>query len=119
MEQNETYRFAALMRPLIYRAFKSFHAQKIRTMKIVAKKFSIAVGAAGIVFYLGCMLIMWILGSKGTVYFFNSILHGIDVSSILQVSYPITQIFTGMLFTFILGALAGFSVAKIYNWQVK
>ena len=88
-------------------------------MKLHAKKFSIAVGIAGVVFYLGCILIMLALGQKGTVYFFNSLFHGLDVSSILQMSYPVSQIFTGILFTFVLGGLAGFSVAKVYNWQLK
>lgn len=88
-------------------------------MKLNVKKFSIASGIAAIVFYLGCILIMLILGQDGTTYFFNSLLHGLDVSSILQMSYPGSQIFMGIVFTFILGALAGFSIAKVYNWQLK
>ena len=88
-------------------------------MKLNAKKFSIAVGIASVVFYLGCILVMIILGQNGAVYFFNSLLHGLDVSSILQMSYPVTQIFMGIVFTFILGTLTGFSIAKAYNWQLK
>lgn len=48
------------------------------------KKFGLVFGSAGALLYLGCILLMLTMGREGTIQFFNSLLHSLDTSSILQ-----------------------------------
>ncbi len=82
---------------------------------INVKKFGFAVGATVGLLYLGCMLVMFIVGPGGTVLFFNSLLHGLDVSSIIRMDMPVWEAVIGLIEIFILGWLSGACVAAIYN----
>ncbi len=53
------------------------------------------------------------------ILFFNSLLHGIDATSILSENVPIGQVLLGIVSTFVLGWLAGAMVAGFYNWGVR
>jgi hypothetical protein len=75
----------------------------------------LAVGATGLVFYLGCMLTMATVPHDAAVIFFNSLLHGFDVEPVLRTSVPVSQVMLGLASTFGLGWLAGAMVAGIYN----
>jgi 2TM family of unknown function (DUF5676) len=86
---------------------------------INVKKFGFAIGATGGLLYLGCMLVMFIAGHDGTVRFFNSLLHGLDVSSIVRMDMAISEALIGIIETFILGWLIGACIAAIYNIAVK
>jgi hypothetical protein len=83
------------------------------------KSFGLAFGATGVLLYLGCMLLMLILGHNGTVAFFNSILHGFDTSSILRMNVPILESLIGLVETFVLGYLVGACIAGVYNFSSK
>ena len=82
---------------------------------ISVKKFGLAFGTTGAIMYLGCTFVMLILGHESSVKFFNTLLHGLDVSAIIRMDIsPVEEIF-GIVQTFILCWLIGACVAAIYN----
>ena len=89
-------------------------------MKIInGKSLGLSLGLTGILFYVACIFIMLALGQEGTTWFFNSILHGIDVAPISRVSIPFVESLVGLALTFVLGWIAGYIIAQIYNWNSK
>lgn len=87
--------------------------------KISIKRLGIAVGSAGAILYLGCILLMITVGREGTIWFFNSLLHGLDTSSIIRMNVPVWQALLGIVQTFILGWLIGALIASVYNIGLK
>lgn len=83
------------------------------------KKFGLACGLTGTILYLGCMLLMITVGHDGTVRVFNSLLHGLDVTSIVRLSVPLWEAVLGIIGTFILAWLIGACIAGIYNATTK
>ena len=89
-------------------------------MKTISiKKLGMATGLTGALLYLGCMVVMITVGREGSVKFFNSLLHGLDVSTIIRMDMPLWEACLGIIQTFILGWLIGACIASIYNWQIK
>ncbi len=86
---------------------------------INVKKFGLASGLTGALLYLGCIIVMATVGRDGTVKFFNSLLHGLDVSSIVRLNIPLWEAGAGIVETFIIGWLAGACMAAIYNISFK
>lgn len=86
---------------------------------INVKKFGLAFGLTGALLYLGCMILMLTVGHDGTVKFFNSILHGVDVSSIVRIEVPIWEALIGIIEIFVLGWLVGACIAGFYNASIK
>ncbi len=87
--------------------------------QIHVKRFGFACGITGVILYLGCVLLMATVGQEGTILFFNRLLHGIEVSSIIRMNVPITEALMGIAQTFILGWLVGACVAAFYNVTLK
>ena len=85
------------------------------TPQLNPKCLGFAIGATGLVFYLGCMLTMATVPRESAIIFFNSLLHGLDVGPILKTSVPLPQVAMGLVTTFILGWFAGVLVAGIHN----
>jgi len=83
------------------------------------KKMGLALGLTGALLYVGCVLVMATVGREGTVKFFNSLLHGLDTSSIIRMDVPVLEVFFGIIQVFILSWLIGACVAAFYNAQVK
>ncbi len=54
--------------------------------QIHIKRFSFACGFTGVLLYVGCILLMAMVGRDGTIFFFNSLLHGIDTSSVIRMN---------------------------------
>ena len=79
------------------------------------KKFALAWGVAGAVLYLGCIILMATVGREGTILFFNSTLHGLDISSIIRMDVPLVEVLIGLVEMFILGWLFGVLIASVYN----
>jgi hypothetical protein len=79
------------------------------------KRLGMAVGISGALLYLGCILLMITVGREGTIWFFNSLLHGLDTTSVIRMDVPFWQAVLGILQTFILGWLIGAVIALIYN----
>lgn len=84
---------------------------------INSNKLGLALGTTGVILYLGCMCLMLIAGQDGTTWFFNSILHGLDVSSVSRMNVPAGQSIAGIALTFGLGWITGFLTGTIYNWK--
>lgn len=82
---------------------------------INVKKLGLAFGLTGALLYLGCIILMLTVGHSGTVKFFNSILHGLDVSTIVRMDVPLWEAGLGIIETFILGWLVGVCIAGFYN----
>ncbi len=87
--------------------------------RLNVKKFGLAFGLTGALLYLGCILVMATVGREGTIIFFNSLLHGLDTSSIIRMDVPVLEVFFGIVQTFILSWLIGACIAAFYNAQVK
>ena len=83
------------------------------------KKLGIASGLTGALLYIACILVMLILGQNGIVKLFNSLLHGLDVSSVARMNVPVLEAGIGVVLTFILGWLIGACIGALYNWQIK
>jgi uncharacterized protein DUF5676 len=79
------------------------------------KKLSLAFGITGAGLYFGCVVLMFLAGTNGTIKIFNSLLHGLDVSSIIRMNIPLWETGIGLILTFILWGLAGACVAIVYN----
>lgn len=88
-------------------------------VQIQVKRFGFACGVTGVILYLGCILLMATVGKDGTIMFFNSLLHGIDVSSVIKMNVPVTEALMGIAQTFILGWLIGACIAAFYNVTMK
>ena len=86
---------------------------------INSRKLGLATGGTGVIIYLGCILIMQLLGTAGTIQFFNNFLHGLDTTSIIRMDVPIQAAFFGIIQTFALGWVVGICIAGIYNYSIK
>lgn len=86
---------------------------------ISIKKLGLAFGLTGVFLYFGCAIVMLVLGHDSTVKFFNALLHGIDVTSIIRMNISLVEDLIGIVQTFILGWLVGACVAAIYNASFK
>jgi len=80
------------------------------------KRFGFAVGASLALMYVACAFIMATVPKKAAIRFFNSLMHGIDVTSIMRWEMPWTEMVVGVLETFILGWLFAAVVAVLYNF---
>ncbi|ARS37995.1 DUF5676 family membrane protein [Pontibacter actiniarum] len=83
--------------------------------RINVKKLGFAFGATGALLYIGCVLVMATVGREGTIKFFNSLLHGLDVSAVIRMEIPFWEALIGIVETFILAWLVGACIAAIYN----
>ncbi len=84
---------------------------------INSKKLGLALGTTGAILYLACMCLMLIAGQDGTTWFFNSVLHGLDVSTVSRMNVPTGQTIAGFVLTFGLGWISGLLTGTIYNWK--
>jgi hypothetical protein len=87
--------------------------------KLSIKRLGMAFGSTGAILYLGCILLMVTVGREGTIWFFNSLLHGLDTTSIIRMDVPFWQALLGIGQTFILGWLIGALTATIYNFGLN
>lgn len=85
---------------------------------ISIKKMGLAFGITGVLLYLGCIIVMATVGHVGTVRFFNSLLHGVDVSPVLRMQMPGWEAIIGIFETFILAWLIGACISGLYNFLV-
>ena len=87
--------------------------------EIEIKIFGLAVGSAFAIFYLGCVLLMATVGREGTIFFFNSLFHGIDVTTVIRMEVPLWEILLGIIETFLLGWFLGARTASVYNFSLQ
>jgi len=95
-------------------------AERRKTMNTInIKRFGLAFGITGALLHLGCIFLMTVIGHDGTVSFFNSLLHGLDSSSIVRTDIPVWEAIIGFIETFILSWFVGACIASVYNFSVK
>ena len=82
------------------------------------RKFGLATGCTAVLLYVGCILLMITVGREGTIHFFNAMLHGLDVGTIVRANVPLTETLIGLVQTFVLAWLVGACTAGIYNWRL-
>ena len=87
--------------------------------RINVKKFGFAMGLTAAILYAGCMIVLATAGQEGSIKFFNSLLHGLDTTSIIRVEVPIWEALIGIVQTFIIAWLTGALIAAFYNTQIK
>jgi hypothetical protein len=85
-------------------------------MVINIKRLGLAFGLTSAILYLGCIFVMVTVGRGGSILFFNSLLHGIDVTTIIRTDMPWWEMAMGVVEIFILGWLSGATIASIYNF---
>lgn len=83
------------------------------------RRFGFALGTTFAFLYLGCVLIMAVLSREAAIFFFNSLMHGVDMTSILRTNMPLYEMMIGIVEIFVLGWLIGATVASLYNLAVK
>ena len=83
--------------------------------KLSQKKFAIASGLASVLVYLGCFLIMTILGKDSLVKLSNLLFHGMDFSNIIRMNIPIGETLLGALASFVFWGIVGYVLVFIYN----
>jgi len=83
------------------------------------RRLGFALGTSFAVLYFGCVFVMLTVPREGVIHFFNSILHGWDVTAIMRWDMPWWEAVVGVIETFILGWLFGAAVAVLYNLGAK
>lgn len=81
--------------------------------------FGVAFGTVGVMFYFGCLITMATVPRDTAIAFFNSLLHGLDVSSVLRPNILPVEALLGTMSTFTLFWIAGVSIASTYNLLLK
>ena len=84
---------------------------------INVKKFGLAVGLTLFFLRLGCVIVVAATSREQAVAFFNTLLHGLDVGSILRTGMSAKEMFYGLIQIFVLGWISGASIASIYNFH--
>lgn len=83
--------------------------------KLSIKRFGFALGTTSALLYLGCVFVMLTVPHDVVIRFFNSLLHGWDVSPLMRWDMPTWEAVVGVVETFILGWLVGALFAALYN----
>lgn len=91
----------------------------MKSTTINPKGLGLAFGLSATVFYIGCVVTLALAPRDKAIMFFNSLLHGVDVTSILRTSMPISDMVLGVISTFVLAWFAGAMIAVFYNFTVK
>lgn len=79
------------------------------------KRFGFATGSTLALLYAACIVLMLTVPQELTVQFFNSLLHGWDVSPLMRWDVPWWEALLGIVETFILGWLFGALFSAFYN----
>ena len=88
------------------------------TTRINIRKIGLATGLTGVLLYLGCILLMLTVGREGTIQFFNSLFHGLDITPLVRMHVPLWEALLGILEIFVLGWLTGACIGGIYNYSM-
>lgn len=83
------------------------------------RRFGLATGLTAALLYMGCAIVMYSVGHDGTIKFFNTLLHGLDTTSIIRMEITVQEELLGIAQTFILGWFVGALIAAFYNLTFK
>ena len=79
------------------------------------KRLGFALACTLTLLYFGCVFVMMTVSKEAAIAFFNSLMHGVDVTSIMRWEMPLSEMIIGVFETFILGWLVGATIAVFYN----
>lgn len=82
-------------------------------------RFGFAVAVACAIAYLGCVFVMVTVPQDVAIRFFNSLMHGVDVTTIMRWDMPLWETVLGVVEIFVLGWLFGALIAGCYNCCAK
>lgn len=82
-------------------------------------RFGFGLGMASALMYLGCVVVMLTVPHEVTIRFFNSLMHGVDVTPIMRWDIPWPEVVLGIVEIFILGWLFGAVLAAFYNLSAR
>ena len=89
--------------------------QRVMFTQLSAYRLGYSVGLLFSFLYAASMIIVMSGPRQVTISFFNSIFHGIDVTSIMRWEMPWWEMIIGILEVFIIGCLCGAALAIFYN----
>ena len=84
---------------------------------IKVRRFGIAWGMTFTIIYVSSIILFLIAGHEGVVFVLNSIIHGVDFSSILRHDMAASEMTIGIVEVFVIGYLMGATIASIYNFH--
>lgn len=87
----------------------------MNTASLSVRRLGFALGAGTALAYLGCVFVMLTVPREEAIRFFNSILHGVDVTTIMRWEMRWTEMVVGVLEVFVLGWMFGAVLAVLYN----
>lgn len=87
--------------------------------KLKPIKSAISAGITSVVIYLGCYLIMLLLGKESLVKLSNYLFHGVDFSSIINMDIPIGETLIGLIISFFFWGFIAFLYTTTYNKLTK
>ena len=79
------------------------------------RRFGFAVGVACAIAYVGCVFVMMTVSQETAIRIFNSLMHGVDVTTIMRWDMPLWETILGVVEIFVLGWLFGALIAGCYN----
>ena len=83
--------------------------------RLSVRRFGFAFGATWALGYAGCVFVMLTTPKDVIIRFFNSLMHGIDVTPIMRWDMPWPEMVVGVTEIFIIGWLWGALIAVLYN----
>ena len=83
--------------------------------KLNQNNFAFSSGLTSVVVYLGCFLIMTVLGKDSLVKLSNLLFHGMDFSNIIRMNIPIGETLLGAVTSVIFWGIIGYVLALVYN----
>lgn len=84
--------------------------------KLSPLRFGIAIGVAGAILYIACMVFMAVTPKENVAWISNSVLHGVNIQSVMRESVPLVQSLVGIVSTFVGGLIFGSLSACVYNF---
>lgn len=79
-------------------------------------RFGLAFGVACAVAYVLCVATVEVVPEDTVIRISNTLMHGVDVESIMRSDVPLWEAFVGAIGTFVLASLFGMVVAATYNF---
>ncbi|MBL1279346.1 MAG: hypothetical protein COA33_003700 [Fluviicola sp.] len=83
--------------------------------KLNSKAVGLTLGVMGSIFYIGCFLLMSILGKEALIQSGNLLVHGIDFSTSIRMDISIGETLLGIVASFFVWGTFGALFAFIYN----
>lgn len=80
-----------------------------------AIKTAISTGLTSVVIYLGCYLIILIMGRHSIVKLSNYLFHGVDFTSIIRTDIPFLETLLGAVISFVFWGFVGLVFSLFYN----